>query len=92
MTSHVARLYAAAAAMLVFFLSWATVAARPWVDEPSAAASRTDPSLGVPPERAQALMQKLELARDLVGREAVEASLPAVRVVETAPVTVTSSS
>jgi hypothetical protein len=30
MTSHVARLYALALALLVFFLTWATVAARPW--------------------------------------------------------------
>jgi hypothetical protein len=31
MTSHVGRLYALALALLVFFLTWTTVAARPWV-------------------------------------------------------------
>ena len=30
MTSHVARLYATALALVVFFLAWAVVAARPW--------------------------------------------------------------
>jgi hypothetical protein len=31
MTSHVGRLYALALALLVLFLTWTTVAARPWV-------------------------------------------------------------
>ena len=31
MTSHVVRLYALAVALLVFFLVWTVVAARPWV-------------------------------------------------------------
>ena len=30
MTSHAGRLYAVALALLVFFLTWATVAAHPW--------------------------------------------------------------
>ena len=30
MTSHVGRLYALAVALVVFFLTWATVAAHPW--------------------------------------------------------------
>ena len=30
MTSHVARLYALAAAILVFFVAWAAIAAHPW--------------------------------------------------------------
>ena len=40
MTSHVARLYALALALLIFFLTWTAVAARPW-----AATSRSDPRL-----------------------------------------------
>jgi len=40
MTSHVGRLYALAVALLVFFLTWATVAARPWS---AAAPARADP-------------------------------------------------
>jgi len=42
MTSHVARLYALAAGILVFFVAWAAVAAHPWA-APSAAAQ--DPRL-----------------------------------------------
>lgn len=38
MTSHVGRLYALALAVLVFFLAWAAIAARPW-----ATSARTDP-------------------------------------------------
>ena len=30
MTNHVARLYALALALVVFFLAWAVVAAHPW--------------------------------------------------------------
>src|SRR5207237_463158 len=30
MTNHVVRLYAAAGALLVLFLTWAAIAARPW--------------------------------------------------------------
>ena len=41
MTNHVARLYAGALALLVFFLVWAVVAARPW-----AAAGRDRPARG----------------------------------------------
>jgi hypothetical protein len=41
-TSHVGRLYAVALALLVFFVTWATVAARPWVTSHTA---RTDPRL-----------------------------------------------
>ena len=33
MTDHVARLYALALGLAVFFLSWAFVAARPWAHE-----------------------------------------------------------
>lgn len=31
MTSHVARLYAATVALVVFFVSWVAIAAHPWV-------------------------------------------------------------
>ena len=40
MTSHVGRLYAFALALLVFFLTWATVAAHPWA---APASPRADP-------------------------------------------------
>jgi hypothetical protein len=40
MTSHVGRLYALAIAILVFFLTWTAVAARPW-----ATTAQADPRL-----------------------------------------------
>jgi hypothetical protein len=40
MTSQVGRLYALALALFVFFLTWATVSARPWA---ARATPRTDP-------------------------------------------------
>jgi hypothetical protein len=40
MTEHVVRLYAAAVALVVFFLFWAVIAARPW-----AAAGESDPRM-----------------------------------------------
>jgi hypothetical protein len=39
MTSHTGRLYAVAVALVVFFLTWAAVAARPW------ASAKADPRL-----------------------------------------------
>ncbi|HEX2045198.1 MAG TPA: hypothetical protein VHF23_06190 [Gaiellaceae bacterium] len=39
MTDHVARLYAAAIAIVAFFVTWAVVAARPWA-EPAAPSDR----------------------------------------------------
>lgn len=41
MTDHLARLYAIAIAVLVFFLTWAVVAASPWPAE----SARQDPRL-----------------------------------------------
>jgi ABC-type protease/lipase transport system fused ATPase/permease subunit len=38
MTSGLGRIYAIAAAIVVFFLSWAIIAARPWVQAPEAKA------------------------------------------------------
>jgi hypothetical protein len=54
MTSHVGRLYALAVALLVFFLTWATVAARPWS---APATTRADP-------RAAALAARQVRLRD----------------------------
>jgi hypothetical protein len=35
MTNHVARLYAIALSLVVFFVTWAAVSARPWTAQPS---------------------------------------------------------
>jgi hypothetical protein len=42
MTSHVGRLYALALALVVFFLAWALIAARPWAVQ---SASGADPRI-----------------------------------------------
>jgi hypothetical protein len=42
MTSALGRVYAITLAIIVFFLAWAVIAARPWVEPPTA---RTDPRI-----------------------------------------------
>ena len=42
MTNNLGRVYAITLAILVFFLSWAAIAARPWVSAPEA---KTDPRI-----------------------------------------------
>ena len=54
MTDHVARLYAAVLALVVFFLTWAVVAARPWAEEEAA---EKDPRL-VALERREARLRR----------------------------------
>jgi hypothetical protein len=55
MTDHVARLYATALAVVVFFLCWAAVAARPWGH---AAEPKADPRISQLDRRAEALRQR----------------------------------
>jgi hypothetical protein len=61
MTSHVARLYAVAVALLVFFLSWAAVAAHPWVSTVS-----SDPRLAALAAREQRLRREAVVVRRIV--------------------------
>jgi hypothetical protein len=95
MTDHVARLYVLAVAVLIFFVAWAAVAARPWAPTTSAAA---------PDPRIQALIVKqqrvraeaLAVQRVLAARrqQAARTSAPApsVRVVTLPPLTITRTS
>jgi hypothetical protein len=53
MTNHVARLYAVALALVVLFLTWAVVAARPW----AASAAEQDPRI-VALERREAKLRR----------------------------------
>jgi len=55
MTDHVARLYATALAIVVFFLSWAGVAAHPWGHETEA---KADPRIAQLDRRAEKLRQR----------------------------------
>jgi hypothetical protein len=63
MTSHVGRLYALALALVVFFLTWTTVAARPWVHGSKRAA---DPRLAALVSREQRLRHESLVVRRIV--------------------------
>ena len=65
MTSHVARLYAAAAALVAFFLAWAGIAARPWA---APAAPAKDPRLAALAQREARLRHDAVLVRQVVDR------------------------
>jgi hypothetical protein len=103
MTSHVGRLYAASVSILVFFLTWLAVAARPWAPQAS------DPRLAALAAREQrvraetVIVQRIvsdrwatyrrELARLRLQAAAPPAvSAPAVKVVTLPPLTVTRTS
>jgi hypothetical protein len=88
MTSHTGRLYTLALALVVFFLAWAVVAARPW-----GRAAAPDPRLQALSVRAAQLRREAALVNRLVAaRSHRSAPAPAVRVVDLPPVTVTRTS
>jgi hypothetical protein len=60
MTSHQGRLYALALSLVVFFLAWAVVAARPW------ATATADPRLGALAVREAQLRHEARLVRKVV--------------------------
>lgn len=60
MTNHVARLYALGLALAVFFVSWATVAARPW------ATAKADPRIAALAARQQRLQRESALVQRIV--------------------------
>lgn len=104
MTSHVGRLYVAAIAILVFFVLWAAVAARPWKT------AAPDPRLQQLALRQQALKRETALVNQVLALRAkaqqakvrstaaaaaapaAPAAQPAVRVVTLPPLTITRTS
>ena len=100
MTNHVVRLYAAAAALVVFFVTWVAIAAHPWVAPPA------DPRLTALTQREQRLQRDAKLVQLIVDRRwaVYRAALaqsktappaavaPSVRVVTLPPVATTRSS
>jgi hypothetical protein len=60
MTSHTGRLYSLALALLVFFVVWAGIAARPW------ASANADPRLRALAAREQQLRRDSALVRSIV--------------------------
>jgi hypothetical protein len=99
-TNQVGRLYAVALALVLFFLTWAVVAARPW---PSTAA---DPRLKALAARETLLRREAQLVNRVVARrwtvyraalharQAAIAAAPAasVRIVTLPPLTITRTS
>ena len=63
MTNHVARLHAGALALLVFFLVWAVVAARPWAQP-----AETDPRAAALERREQRLARESRRVNRVVER------------------------
>ena len=66
MTKHVARLYAAAGTIVVFFVLWATVAAHPWGSSPKV--TPQDPRLLALARREQALRVRAVSVKQVVDR------------------------
>ena len=62
MTSHAGRIYALALALVVFFLAWAVVAARPWVS------ASADPRLRALAVREAALRREARTVKAIVAR------------------------
>ncbi len=65
MTNHVVRLYASAGAVLLLFLTWAAVAARPWT---SHAAPKADPRWVALTVREQRLRDESLVVQRVVAR------------------------
>lgn len=108
MTSHVGRLYALALAVLVFFLAWAAIAAKPW------AQAKTDARTAALAAREQQLRRERTLVQQIVRqrwatyraelkarkaaiaaagkRQRASAGAPAVKVVNLPPLTITRTS
>ena len=102
MTNHVVRLYTASAAIVVFFVAWAGIAARPWV------APAPDPQVAALAQRQQRLQRDARLVQLIAVRraaanraarvaaraaaQAAPAPAPTVRIVQLPPITTTRSS
>jgi hypothetical protein len=100
MTKHVVRLYTAAATIIVFFVAWAGITARPWVT-PAA-----DPQVAALAQRQQRLQRDAKLvqliaarrtaanrAAQIAARAATQAApAPTIRIVHLPPITTTRSS
>jgi hypothetical protein len=65
MTDHVVRLYAFAGALLVLFLTWAAIAARPWAPH---AAAKADPRWTALVVREQKLRHQSIVVQRVVAR------------------------
>jgi hypothetical protein len=103
MTSHAGRLSAAATAILVLFLSWAVIAARPWASTRAAAPDPRLEALAARERRVRAdsiavdriVRLRWRLYRQRLAarnRSLAAAVAPSVRVVTLPPLTITRTS
>ncbi len=100
MTKHAGRLYVIAIALVVFFLGWAAVAARPWTTaaaDPRAAAltARQTQLQREAKLVGQIVAQRAQLARVTHTRQLASATAAAaapVRIVNLPPLTITRTS
>lgn len=100
MTNHVVRLYTASAAIILFFVAWAGIAARPWV------MPAPHPQIVALTQRQQRLQRDVKLVQLIAARRAAAnraariatraaaqtAPAPRVRIVRLPPITTTRSS
>ncbi len=93
MTSHVARLYALAAAILGLFLAWAGIAGAPWQAEQAPAAA-PDPTAAALAQYEQRLRQDARLVGRILARRDRQPppTPPVVRIVTAAPAATTRTS
>ena len=87
MTSHAARLYAAAGSLLAFFLAWAGIATHPW----NASGTKSSGQAQAVAVFQQRLQRDAALLRQLSAKPAAT-SVPRVRVAQLPPVTTTRTS
>jgi hypothetical protein len=87
MTDHIARLYAAALALVAFFLTWAVIAARPWLPEAAA-----DPRMAALERRETELHRESVRLRRRLERRRETSQAPSVGIVSVPPITSTRSS
>ena len=100
MTNHVVRLYTVSAAIIVFFVAWAGIAARPWVTP------APDPQVAALAQRQQRLQRDARLVQLIAARRAAAnraariaaraaaqaAPAPVVRIVHLPPIKTTRTS
>jgi hypothetical protein len=100
MTNHVVRLYTLACAVLLLFVSWAAIAARPWAADDNAKADPRWAALAAREKRlrqdavyvGRTVAKRWRIYRARRAARAVVPAAPSVRVVNLPPVTATRTS
>jgi hypothetical protein len=92
-SARVTRLYVFAVTLLVFFVTWAVVAARPWAPKPAKAVQ--DPRVATLITKEKRIRFESRLVRKLQAQRAQQiaaAPPPAPRIVTLPPLTITRTS